>query len=236
MKPIKIKTICLLMPLVALTSCGLGTDLVAKEHTCNPISKLVSTNEVSGTIHNIEGDGSYFKWNGALFKIITNEGYFNINRTSIYKDDQSIEFDSSLLTEGIECKGRIGYGLANECNDNIDLIEVPYLSSLYLGKHENSNGSRESKQIYFLNIKGNVKAISSEEIYFDYEGIYFSIGIYTSISLNKESISFSKLTSYTDLDKSNAIGRVGFSNSSLLDKETNVFTPYLSSLSIDYQK
>lgn len=230
------KILISLFSLPFLFSCGLGTDLVASEHTCNPLSRLISTNEVTGTIHNIEGDGNYFKWNGALFKIVTNEGSFNINRTSIFKDDESIEFDSSLLVEGVECKARIGYGLANECNDNIDLIEVPYLSSLYLGKHENSNGFRESKQIYFLNIKGNLRTISSEEIYFDYRGILFSIESYTSVSLNKESISFSKLTSYANIDKSNAIGRIGFNNAGLMDENSKVSTPYLSSLSIDYQK
>ena len=52
-----------------LISCG-KQESSSKDfgNECILLSKIISTNQVEGSIYNLEGN-SYFKWNGTLFKI-----------------------------------------------------------------------------------------------------------------------------------------------------------------------
>ena len=76
---------------------------------CILLSKAITTNQVEGSIYNLEGN-SYFKWNGTLFKINPKkvDNGINILGTGIYKDDKLLsddEIDSNIFIDNKNLNG-----------------------------------------------------------------------------------------------------------------------------------
>ena len=227
----------ILFPFV-LISCG-HQEYPSKEfgNECILLSKTISTNQVEGSIYNLEGN-SYFKWNGALFKINPKkvDNGINVLATDIYKDDKLLsenEIDPNLFINNKDCIGVITYANGSYCNDDIDLLETPYLSALYFEKHKVNNLEPESSKIYSFVIEGEMKTISNNEGYLDYKGILYKIGTYTSLTYKNVTLDINKLTTYEGLDKSIGKGRICLSSTGSIDSETNISTPYLSYVSVN---
>lgn len=223
---------------LVLISCG-KQESSSKEfgNECILLSKTISTNQVEGSIYNLKGN-SYFKWNGALFKINPKkiDNGINILGTDIYKDDKLLsddEVDFNIFIDNKDCIGVITYANGSYCNDDIDLLETPYLSALYFGKHKVNNLEPESSKIYSFVIEGKMKIISDNEGYLDYKGILYKIGTYTSLTYKNVTLDVNKLTTYEGLDKSRGKGRICLSNTGSIDSETNISTPYLSYVNVN---
>lgn len=223
---------------LALISCGKrGSSSKEFGNECILLSKTISTNQVEGSIYNLEGN-SYFKWNGTLFKINPKkvDNGINILGTDIYKDDKLLsddEIDSNIFTNNKDCIGVITYANGSYCNVDMDLLETPYLSSLYFGKHKANELEPNYSKIYSFVIEGKMKIISDNEGYLDYKGILYKIGTYTSLTYKNVTLDVNKLTTYEGLDKSRGKGRVCLSITGSIDSETNISTPYLSYVSIN---
>lgn len=121
---------------LALISCG-KQESSSKDfgNECILLYKTISTNQVEGNIYNLEGN-SYFKWNGALFKINPKkvENGINILSTDIYKDDKLLsdgEIDSNLFINNKDCIGVITYANGSYCNDDMDLLD-PHIFRHYI--------------------------------------------------------------------------------------------------------
>lgn len=221
-----------------LISCG-KQESSSKDfgNECVLLSKIITTNQVEGSIYNLEGN-SYFKWNGTLFKINPKkvENGINILGTDIYKDDKLLsddEINSNIFIGNKDCIGVITYANGSYCNDDMDLLETPYLSSLYFGKHKANELESNSSKIYSFVIEGKMKIISDNEGYLDYKGILYKIGTYTSLTYKNAALDVNKLTTYEGLDKSRGKGRVCLSTTGSIDSETNISTPYLSYVSVN---
>ncbi len=235
----KIKKLILLgLASFGLFSCG-EVESSSKEfgNECILLSKTISTNQVEGSVYNLEGN-SYFKWNGALFKINPKkvDNGINVLGTDIYMDDKLLsenEIDSNLFINNKDCIGTITYANGSYCNDDIDLLEAPYLSSLYFGEHKVNNLEPESSKIYSFVVEGEMKIISDNEGYFTYKGILYKIGTYTSLTYKNVTLDSNKLTTYEGLDKSIGKGRICLSSTGSIHSETNISTPYLSIVSVN---
>lgn len=223
---------------LALISCGKrGSSSKEFGYECILLSKTISTNQVEGSIYNLEGN-SYFKWNGTLFKINPKkvDNGINILGTDIYKDDKLLsddEIDSNIFTNNKDCIGVITYANGSYCNNDMDLLETPYLSSLYFGKHMVNELESNSSKIYSFVIEGEMKIISDNEGYLDYKGILYKIGTYTSLTYKNVTLDVNKLTTYEGLDKSRGKGRVCLSTTGSIDSETMISTPYLSYVGVN---
>ena len=56
------------------------------------INRFILTKELEGEIHKIPGEGDYFKFDGAYFKILLNKGEtFTIPQTLIYRNGELLD-------------------------------------------------------------------------------------------------------------------------------------------------
>ncbi|MDD7714856.1 MAG: hypothetical protein PUJ84_02985 [Mollicutes bacterium] len=106
----------------------------------------------------------------------------------------------------------------------MDLLEAPYLSSLYFGKHKANELESNSSKIYSFVIEGEMKIISNNKGYFNYRGILHKIDTYTSLTYKNVTLDVNKLTTYEGLDKSRG---------KAIDSETMISTQYLYYVSVN---
>lgn len=85
------KLILLGLASFSLFSCG-EVESSSSNNTCIMINRFILTKELEGEIHKIPGEGDYFKFDGAYFKILLNKGEtFTIPQTLIYRNGELLD-------------------------------------------------------------------------------------------------------------------------------------------------
>lgn len=131
------KLILLGLASFSLFSCG-EVESSSSNNTCIMINRFILTKELEGEIHKIPGEGDYFKFDGAYFKILLNKGEtFTIPQTLIYRNGELLDhksIDENTFKEGAICLGKICYanGSDESCAWQDKSFVAPYLAELRL--------------------------------------------------------------------------------------------------------
>lgn len=121
----------------SLFSCG-EVESSSSNNTCIMINLLILTDELEGEIHKIPGEGDYFKFDGAYFKILLSKGpSFTIPQTLIYRNGECLDhknIDENTFKEGTICLDKICYANGNDesCAWQDKSFTTPYLAELRL--------------------------------------------------------------------------------------------------------
>lgn len=121
----------------SLFSCG-EVESSSSNNTCIMINRLILTDELEGEIHKMPGEGDYFKFDGAYFKILLNkDDSFMVRKTLIYHNGELLDhkkIDENTFKEGAICFGKICYanGSDESCAWQDKSFTTPYLAMLRL--------------------------------------------------------------------------------------------------------
>ncbi len=131
------KLILLVLASFNLFSCG-GIESSSSNNTCIMINRFILTDELEGEIHKIPGEGDYFKFDGAYFKILLNkDDSFMVRKTLVYHNGELLDhkkIDENTFKEGAICLGKICYanGSDETCAWQNKSFTTPYLAMLRL--------------------------------------------------------------------------------------------------------
>lgn len=134
----KIKKLILLgLASFSLFSCG-EVEPSSSNNTCIMINSFIFTKELEGEIHKIPGEGDYFKFDGAYFKILLNkDDSFMVRETLVYHNGELLDhkkINENTFKEGAICLGKICYanGSDESCAWQDKSFTTPYLAMLRL--------------------------------------------------------------------------------------------------------
>ena len=137
----RVKKLLALIPiLLASLSCSSNQCSNSEQDSIDLLLGYVYlTDRLEGSIHKIDGEGDYFKYNGALFKIlIVKKGWAFGGTTRVYINGNSIEnkdIDDSTFAEDQKCFGVLEYGTGDNKDPNKASyinFKTPYLESIYI--------------------------------------------------------------------------------------------------------